>query len=84
MSQAPDVPDVMLLRSEPPGPPWGLAGPTGLPGPSGPTGPGPRTPLIVGLTLLAISVALVLFFTLCRDSRGRGGRGRRAAAVEAS
>lgn len=48
MSQAPDVPDVMLLRS----------------GPPEPTGPGPRTPLVIGLTLLAISVALVLFFTL--------------------
>ena len=27
-------------------------------------GPGPRTPLVIGLTMLAITVALVLFFTL--------------------
>jgi hypothetical protein len=45
MVQVPDVPDLMLLPSEPPG-------------------PGPRGPLVIGLTLLAISVALVLFFTL--------------------
>jgi hypothetical protein len=32
--------------------------------PSEPPGPGPRAPLVVGLTLLAITVALVLFFTL--------------------
>ena len=29
-----------------------------------PAGPGRRTPLVIGLTLLAISVALVLLFTL--------------------
>jgi hypothetical protein len=29
-----------------------------------PPGPGPRAPLVFGLTLLAITVALVLFFTL--------------------
>ena len=29
-----------------------------------PPSPGRRTPLVIGLTLLAISVALVLFFTL--------------------
>lgn len=29
-----------------------------------PPGPGRRTPLVIGLTLLAITVALVLLFTL--------------------
>ena len=29
-----------------------------------PPGPGPRTPLVIGLTLLAITVGLVLLFTL--------------------
>ena len=29
-----------------------------------PSGPGRRTPLVIGLTLLAITVALVLLFTL--------------------
>ncbi len=45
MIETPDVPDVMRLPPERPG-------------------PGPRTPLVIGLTLLAITVALVLFFTL--------------------
>ena len=45
MIETPDVPEVMRLPSERPG-------------------PGPRAPLVVGLTLLAITVALVLFFTL--------------------
>jgi hypothetical protein len=32
--------------------------------PPGPSRPGPRTPFVIGLTLLVITVALVLFFTL--------------------
>jgi hypothetical protein len=32
--------------------------------PPGPLRPGPRTPFVIGLTLLVITVALVLFFTL--------------------
>ena len=54
MIETPDVPDAMRL---PPGP----LEPPEL---SGPPGPGPRAPLVIGLTMLAITVALVLFFTL--------------------
>jgi hypothetical protein len=51
MTQTPDVPDVMWLPPVP-------ARPPGRPGPAR------RRPLVIGLTLLAISVALVVFLTL--------------------
>jgi hypothetical protein len=44
--------------SETPDVPEVMRLPPGLPG------PGPRTPLVIGLTMLAITVALVLFFLL--------------------